>query len=162
MRRDEQLVGRDDRLAGLQRSPDQISRRLETAHQLDDDVGVGGDDTVDAVGPINSGRYPVDLLALHSAIANGRQLQRWMNPARQHLRHGPPDRAESDDGDSSGALRYRAQPARREAYSTLLLTHLFISAPQPSALSPQFWPGLMVTGSRNGIMPLSCAPTCSI
>ena len=99
VRRDELLVGRDDRLAACERSPDEIARRLETAHQLDDDVGVGCDDVVDAVGPVDAGRYPVDLLALDAAIADGRQLQRRMNPARQHLRHRPPDRAETDDGD---------------------------------------------------------------
>ena len=73
VRRDELLVGGDDRLPGLQRPPDQIARRLEAAHQLDDDVGVGRDDGVDALGPLDAARNPVDLLPLDAAIADRRQ-----------------------------------------------------------------------------------------
>ena len=98
VRRDELFVCGDDRFTRRERSLDEIARRLETAHQLDDDVGVGCDDVVDALGPVDASRHPVDLLALDAAIADGRQLQRRMNPARQHLRDRPPDRTETDDG----------------------------------------------------------------
>ena len=86
VRRDELLVCGDDRFPRLERSLDEIACRLETAHQLDDDVGVRSDDVVDAVGPVDPGRHPVDLLSLHAAIADRRQLQRRMNSARQHFR----------------------------------------------------------------------------
>ena len=115
-------------LPAVQRSPDEIARRLEAAHQLDDDVGVGRDDVVDAVGPVDASRHPVDLLALDAAIADGRQLQRRMNPARQHLRDRSADRAEADDGDFERQLCLaRLSPALCERVSTLLRLHaLFV------------------------------------
>ncbi len=75
VRRNELLVRGHDRLARFEGSSDEIARGLEPAHQLNDDVGVRGDDGVEALGPVDTGRHPVDLLPLDAAIADGGQLQ---------------------------------------------------------------------------------------
>ena len=148
-------------LPACQRAPDEIACRLEAAHQLDDDIGIGGDDRVDAVGPLDVGRHPVDFLPLDSAIADRRQLQRRMNPARQHLRDRAADGAKADDGD------FRADAClRANRHLVVLRFNCCVIRLLPSLIAYRLpypcCPGLIVTGSRNGIMPRSCAPTCSI
>ena len=97
VRRDELLVGGDHRLAGLQRSPNQLSRRLETAHQLDDDMSVRVDHRVEAVGPLHVRRNPVDLLPLDAAVADEGELQRRMNVAQENSGNRSAYRAEADE-----------------------------------------------------------------
>ena len=147
--RDELLVRRHDRFSGLQRAPDEIARRLEATHQLDDDVGVRRDDGIDAVGPLNAGRHPVDLLALDTAIAD-RASAAGTDECRSTAPSPPigPTVPKPTIATFSGALHSGTlHGAHRRSLIRLIL------CPVPFALCPfPYCPGLIVTGSRNGIM----------
>ena len=129
-------------LPACERPPDEIARRLEPAHQLDDDVGVGCDDGVDAVGPVDAGRHPVDFLPLDAAVADGRQLQRRMNPARQHFRHRAADRAKADNAPRAAEIGLPRPSARCRSDSTLLLRSSTVAQPCRADCSSALLPRL--------------------
>ncbi len=106
---DQLLVRRDDRLAGAQRREDVLARRLEPAHQLDDQVGAGEDLVEVALAA------PEDAGDLGPA-PGGRRDRRGAR--LEQLDEGAADGAvaEQPDPDRSGsgrALRHRARSGRR-------------------------------------------------
>ena len=90
--RDQLLVGGDDRPAGIERRFMPRARRLQPANDLDDDVHVGVEDILDALGPDDRRRNPVDTLPGDVTIEDVRQRQQavatFHDQARHRLAHG--------------------------------------------------------------------------
>src|SRR5579859_6988923 len=69
------LVGGDYVSARRKRLPDPFARGLETACELDHDVGLGGQNLIEVIGPMNGGGDPRDALTVNAAIKYAAQFQ---------------------------------------------------------------------------------------
>ena len=92
--RDELFIGGDHGLAGCQGPAHPILGGEYTAHYLDDDVDVGGENVVDVLCPDDFRGNPVNFFARHVAIADVCQPQRNAGALDENLSDGPADRSE--------------------------------------------------------------------
>src|SRR5262249_49779654 len=99
------LVGRDDRLAGLERPPHPLRRWTDSADELDHDVEVGSENLVDGFGPLNRRWHPIGPLARDVTVEDMGQADTANVAARQNARHGMADGAETEQADACNLVR---------------------------------------------------------
>jgi hypothetical protein len=102
---DELLVRGHDRLARRERPPDPRAGRLETAHELHDDVDVRGEDVVGVLGPRDVARNPGRPLPGDVAVEDVRQTDAWRRLFSQDPGDGLPHGAESEKRHARGSRR---------------------------------------------------------
>ena len=104
---DELLVGGDDGLARGESAREPAFDGLEAAHELDDDVDVGGEDVGDGVGPDGGLRDELrgggGAFALDAAIEDVGELDAGEVLRVENAGDGAADGAEAEEGDLDGS-----------------------------------------------------------
>ena len=106
--RDQLLVGRDHRLAGLQRRAHDLLRRIQAADQFDHDVGVGAEHRLNVVGPDDIAWNPGLLLLFDVAVADVGEAERLVVALAQNFGDGAADGSEADEGDAADVRLWAA------------------------------------------------------
>ena len=102
MARDQLLIGGHDGLAGFERAPNDLLRRIEPTDELNHDRDIGVQHRIHILGPDDIGRNPILLLACDVAIANVSELQRLVAALAQNFGDGPANRPEADQRNLAG------------------------------------------------------------
>ena len=97
--RNDLLVRGDHRLPRRECPPNPVGGRIDSADELDHDIGIGGHHLLEIVRPDHVRRYPVDSLPLDAAVGDVGESQPGIGPRAQDAGHRLPDRAESHEGD---------------------------------------------------------------
>src|ERR1700758_4200751 len=99
--RDQLLVGRHHRLAGLQRLAHNLRGWVQAADELDDDVGIRFEHCVDVVRPDDVAWDPGLPLPFHVAVADVSQPEALTAVLAQDLRDGPTYGSEANQSNST-------------------------------------------------------------
>ena len=99
---DQLLIGSDHGLAGFERAPYDLFRRIDPADELNHNGNIGLQHRIHVLGPDDVGRNPILLLACDVAIANVSELQRLVAALAQNFGDGPANRPEADQRNFAG------------------------------------------------------------
>src|SRR4051812_45248376 len=113
--RDDLLVGRHDRLPGLQRFSNPFFGRRSAANHLHEHIDIFREGRFDRFAPANRRVDPVDTLTVDAAIHDHRQAKFGRGELLQQSYDGPPYRSEPRNRDSRrlAALPHTSPPSKK-------------------------------------------------